>query len=220
MLSTSKLLSIKSFLMALMWWCDSVVKCSHLVLPFHKLLLSSTVKHHCPSLRIWLNTLSKLLNTSLGLEWYLAISFMRSECLEFRTEMVHSWMTPVPGAIPGILQGCNKNWKQIKKSFLTIQMASPIFWLSEKRVLVWFEESLMSLRAQIYFFRELIKPVLEKIPWDKNPKFTNYINTHSVTSGDEGCGPWAFCMASMLLRVIQPVAVKQTQMLIWEAKGG
>ena len=36
------------------------------------------------------------------------------------------------------------------------------------------------------------------------------INTHSVTSGDEPCGPWAFYMASMILRVIQPMAIKQT----------
>lgn len=51
-----------------------------------------------------------------------------------------------------------------------------------------------------------------------NLNLTSDINTHSVTSGDEPCGPWAFHMASMILRVIQPVAFKQTQMLIWEAK--
>jgi hypothetical protein len=44
------------------------------------------------------------------------------------------------------------------------------------------------------------------------------INTHSVTSKYEPCGPWAFHMASMTLSVTQPQAVKQTQMLSLEAK--
>lgn len=51
-----------------------------------------------------------------------------------------------------------------------------------------------------------------------NPNLTSDRNTRSVTSGDELGGPWAFHMASMILIVSQPVAVNQTQMLIWEAK--
>lgn len=58
------------------------------------------------------------------------------------------------------------------------------------------------MNSEIYFSRELEDPILELTLHMTNPNLMSDINTHSVTSGDEPCSPWAFHMASVILRVI------------------
>lgn len=187
--------------------------CLHLALLYRKLLLppQSNLIAHSP----WVNLYLALHSARGG---YPSAPLVGSVILELRTETVCilPWSLYL---VLGLVQDRNAVRTWIKYNLLAIRKWNHLFFGFRKKGCWHAWRKLHGIvNSEIYFSRELVDSMLERNFHVTNPNLTSDRNTRSVTSGDELCGPWAFHMAPMILIVSQPVAVKQTQMLIWEAK--